>query len=70
MGARQERGYAAPMKGSGIVPWGAMALLVLVASPVSRMIGDPVDSVWLIGTVAVLLGVLAVLRSARGSRRS
>ena len=52
----------------GIVPWGAMALLAVVASPVSRMIGDPVHSVWLIGVAAILLGVLAALRSARGRR--
>jgi hypothetical protein len=58
------------MKRSGIVPWGAMALVALVASPVSRMIGDPVHSVWLIGAAAILLGVVAVLRSASGSRRS
>jgi hypothetical protein len=58
------------MKGRVIIPWGTLAVLALVASPVSHMIGDPVHSVWIIGGAVILLGLAASLGSATSSRRT
>jgi hypothetical protein len=58
------------MNGSVVIPWGPLAVLALVASPVSLMIGDPVHSVWIIGGAAILLGLVALLGSATRSRRT
>jgi hypothetical protein len=48
---------------SGIRHWDLLAVFALVASPVSLMIGDPVDSVWIVGIAAMLFGLFA-FRSA------
>jgi hypothetical protein len=49
---------------SGIGHWGLLAIVALVASPVSLMIGDPVHSVRIVGVAAILLGLLAFRTAA------